>query len=63
MSGEMFHSEGGEVLAQAAQRRCECPIPGGVQGHIGWGPGQPELVPDSVLAILPTAGGLELDDI
>jgi len=42
---------------------CGCPIPGGAQGHIGWGPGQPELLPDSVLAILPTAGGLELDDI
>ena len=28
----------------AAQRSCGCPIPGGVQGHVGWGPGQPELV-------------------
>jgi len=32
------------VLAQAAQRGCGCPIPGGVQGQAGWGPGQPELL-------------------
>ena len=41
---EIFYSEGGEALAQAAQRSCECPIPGGIQGQVGWGPGQPELV-------------------
>jgi len=23
---------------------CGCPIPGGAQGQVGWGPGQPELV-------------------
>ena len=23
---------------------CGCPIPGGVQGQVGWGPGQPGLV-------------------
>ena len=23
---------------------CGCPIPGGAQGRVGWGPGQPELV-------------------
>jgi len=28
----------------AAQRSCGCSIPGGVQGQVGWGPGQPELV-------------------
>ena len=26
---------------------CGCPIPGGAQGQVGWGPGQPELVQDS----------------
>ena len=36
--------ESGEVLEQAAQRGCGCPIPGGVQGHVGWGSGQPGLV-------------------
>ena len=37
----------GEVLAQAAQRGCGCPIPGSVQGQVGWGPGQPGLVLDT----------------
>ena len=29
------------MLEQAAQRGCECSTPGGVQGEVGWGPGQP----------------------
>jgi len=33
-----------EVLEQAAQRGCGCPVPGGVQGQAGWGTGQPGLV-------------------
>jgi len=32
------------VLAQAAQRGCGCPVPGGVQSQVGWVPGQPGLV-------------------
>ena len=32
------------MLEQAAQRDCGCPIPGGVQGQVGRGPGQPGLV-------------------
>jgi len=32
------------VLEQAAQRSCGCLVPGGVQGQVGWGPGQPALV-------------------
>jgi len=32
------------VLERAAQKGCGCPIPGGVQGQVGWGPGQPGLV-------------------
>ena len=32
------------MLEQAAQRGCGCLIPGGVQGQVGWGPGQPGLV-------------------
>ena len=31
------------MLEQAAQRGCGCPVPGGVQGQVGWGPGQPAL--------------------
>ena len=32
------------MVGQAAQRRCGCPVLGGVQGQAGWGPGQPGLV-------------------
>ena len=32
------------MLEQAAQRGCGCPIPGGVQDQVGWGPGQPGVV-------------------
>lgn len=39
------------ALAQATQRNCGCPVPGGIQGHVGWGSGQP----DPVVAALPTA--------
>ena len=49
MSGEVFHREDGEVLEQAAQRGCGCPVPGGVQGQVGWDPGQPGLVLDLVV--------------
>jgi len=31
-------------LAQGAQRSSGCPIPGDMQGQVGWGPGQPGLV-------------------
>ena len=33
------YSESSEVLEQAAQRDCGCPVPGGVQGQVGWGVG------------------------
>ena len=42
--GEVLHREGGEVLERTVQTGCGCPIPGGVQGQVGWGPGQPGLV-------------------
>ena len=42
--GEVLYYESGEVLEQAAQRGCGCPVPGSVQGQVGWGPGQPGLV-------------------
>ena len=49
----------GNVLSVAAQRSCGCPIPGGAQGQVGWGPGQPE-----VLGGGPAHGrGLELCDL
>ena len=39
-----FYVEGGEALAQVAQRSCRCPIIGNVQGQVGWGFEQPDLV-------------------
>ena len=48
------------MLEQAAQRGCGCPIPGGVQGQVGWGPGQPGLVLNVEVGALPMAAGLEL---
>ena len=33
----------------AAQRSCGCPISGGDQGQVGWGPGQPDLGHDLVV--------------
>jgi len=36
--------EGGEALAQVAQRSCGCPLPGRVQGQAGWSSEQPGLV-------------------
>ena len=42
------------MLEWAAQRGCGCPVPGGVQGQVGWGPGQPGLV---LNVVLPVVGG------
>jgi len=53
---EIFYHEGGETLAHVVQRGCRCPIPGNIQGQVGWGFEQPDLVEDV------QAGGLELDD-
>mgnify|MGYP001855524312 CR=1 FL=1 len=44
--GEVLCEKSGEVLEQAAQRGCECSVPGGDQGQVGWGPGQTDLVSD-----------------
>ena len=43
---DILYYESDKVLEQAAQTGCGCPIPGGVQGQVGWGPGQPGLVLD-----------------
>ena len=56
--GEIVIERGGGVLAQLPEKLW-CPIPGGTQGQVGWGPGQPELVGGS-----PAHGrGLELGDL
>ena len=41
---------------------CGCPIPGGVQGQVGWGPRQPGLVLNGEDGGPACGGGLELDD-
>ena len=43
---------------QAAQRGCGCPIPGGVQDQVGWGPGQPGLVLNVEIGVLACGGGV-----
>lgn len=53
----LFSLLGWKTLAQTAQRSCRCPIPGSIQGHVGRGPGQPELF----WAGLPCTSRLGLD--
>ena len=48
------------VLAQAALRGCGCPVPGGVQGQVGWGPGLPGLVLNVGVGGPACGGGLEI---
>ena len=48
----MLYHEGGETLAQVAQRNCGYPIPASVQGQLGRGFEQLDLMGDQ-------AGGLE----
>jgi len=50
------------MLGQAAQRGYGCSIPGGVQGQVGWSPGQPGRVPDLDIGGPACGRGLELDD-
>ena len=41
-----------------------CPIPGGAQGQVGWGPGHLSWWGAALpTAALPMAGGLELDNL
>lgn len=54
-----LYSEGCEKLEQVGQRRCECPISGSVQGHIGRGFEQAALVE----GVRPHGRGIELDDL
>jgi len=51
--------EGGEALDQVAQSSCGCPLAGSIQGWVGWGFEQPDL-----MAGVPACGeGLELDGL
>ena len=38
--GEVLQQESGEVPREVV----DGPVPGGIQGQVGWGPGQPGLV-------------------
>ena len=49
----------GEMLEQAAQRDCGCPIPGGVQGKVAWSYGQPGLVLNVEVGGPACCGGIE----
>jgi len=45
MSGEGLYYESGEMLEQLPREAVDAPsMPRGVQGQVGWGPGQPGLV-------------------
>ena len=33
---KVFYDQGGEALAQVAQRGGGCPVPGDIQGQAGW---------------------------
>jgi len=56
---DLFHNEGGEALALVAQRSCGCPILGSVEGQVGQGFGQFDLVKN-----VPALGmGVGLNDL
>jgi len=46
MSRKFFYDEGREALEEVAQRGGSCPIPGNIQGQVGQGSEQPDLVVD-----------------
>jgi len=60
MSGK-FLTEDDEVLAQAAQRGCGCPISGSVQGQVLWGPEQSDPLPYLVVGNTVQDRGVELN--
>ena len=61
--GEVLYSESGEVLEQLPREAVDAPsIPGGVEGQVGWGPGQPGLVWNGEVGGPVCGGGLELHD-
>ena len=56
---EIFYDDDGETLAQVAQRDGGCPVPGNIQGQVGWGSEQSGLVED-----VPAHGrGVGLEDL
>ena len=55
----MFYNEGGETLEQVAQRGGRCPMPGNIQGQVGRGSKQTDLVED----VPAHCRGVGLDDV
>ena len=56
---EFFYSKGGETLEEVAQRSCGCSIIESVQGQVGQGFEQPDLVED----VPAHSRGVGLDDL
>jgi len=50
------------VLEQAAQTGCGCSVPKDAQDQVGWGSGQPGLVPDLEVGSPACGRGLGLGD-
>ena len=42
--GFFLKQDGPQTFHQHLMEGCGCPFPGGVQGQVGWGPGQPGVV-------------------
>jgi len=56
---EGLHVGNNKIMEQSAQRGGRCPIPGNIQGQVGWGSEQPDLLED-----VPTyCRGVGLDDL
>ena len=56
---EIFYCESGETLEEIAQRGSGGPIPGNIQGQVGRGSEQPDLVDDVHVPYR----GIGLDDL
>ena len=41
---KVFYNESGQALEHVAQSGGACPLPGDIQGQVGWGSGQTDLV-------------------
>jgi len=55
----VLYSKSSEALEQVAQRRGGCPIPGDIQGQVGWGSEQP----DPAIGVPVHCRGVGLDDL
>jgi len=55
----IFYNQGGETLAQVAQSGSGGPMPGSLQGQVGWGSEQSGLVED----VPAHCRGVGLDDL